>query len=207
MVEDVLVAAAGEDEIVEMGGGRCETLSMLVVHLQRLLLLERQRRQQEGKFILVFDGVDRQREAPLTLLPALARLGEMVRRMRLLSCDKLMYHTCDTDGDIYEGKKIDPKHHRHLDHRRSSSTLSTYARSATCSFPGLHKSPSSHHPLSPPTTHLRALLLVVFNNNNTIVSQRRRPRLRLALVPLLCRGMGYPRQRRSAGHHQFPKRV
>lgn len=53
--------------------GRCENLSALVVHLQRLL----ERRQ--DKFILVFDGVDRQREAPPTLLPALARLGEMVR--------------------------------------------------------------------------------------------------------------------------------
>jgi origin recognition complex subunit 5 len=43
----------------------------LVVHLQRLL--------KEGpKFVLVFDGVDKQRDAPPTLLPALARLGEYV---------------------------------------------------------------------------------------------------------------------------------
>ncbi|KAL8709841.1 MAG: hypothetical protein Q9220_005457 [cf. Caloplaca sp. 1 TL-2023] len=51
--------------------GRCESISTFVVQLQRLL---------EGcaKFILVFDNVDRQREPTPTLLPALARLGEMI---------------------------------------------------------------------------------------------------------------------------------
>ncbi|KAL8931762.1 MAG: hypothetical protein Q9216_007080 [Gyalolechia sp. 2 TL-2023] len=52
--------------------GRCESISAFVVQLQ-LLLLERQK-----KFILVFDNIDRQREAAPTLLPALARLGEIV---------------------------------------------------------------------------------------------------------------------------------
>jgi origin recognition complex subunit 5 len=51
---------------------RCENISALVVHLQRLL-------QGKRKFILLFDGIDRQREAPQTLLPAIARLGEIVR--------------------------------------------------------------------------------------------------------------------------------
>ncbi|QDS76691.1 hypothetical protein FKW77_000586 [Venturia effusa] len=51
--------------------GRCENLSALQVNLQRLL--ERQK-----KFTLVFDGIDQQREAPPTLLPALARLGETI---------------------------------------------------------------------------------------------------------------------------------
>lgn len=51
--------------------GRCENLSALTVHLQRLVA-------KQQKFILVFDGVDKQREAPPTLLPALARLGEFV---------------------------------------------------------------------------------------------------------------------------------
>ena len=50
---------------------RCENLSALVIHLQRLL-------KNEEKFVLVLDGVDKQREAPPTLLPALARLGEFV---------------------------------------------------------------------------------------------------------------------------------
>ncbi|OBT49719.1 hypothetical protein VE04_09358, partial [Pseudogymnoascus sp. 24MN13] len=32
----------------------------------------------EGRVVLVFDGVDRQRDAPPTLVPALARLGEVI---------------------------------------------------------------------------------------------------------------------------------
>lgn len=56
---------------------RCENLSALVVHLQRLL-------KSEEKFVLVLDGVDKQREPPPTLLPALARLGEFVRVHLLL---------------------------------------------------------------------------------------------------------------------------
>lgn len=52
--------------------GRCENLSALQVNLERLL--EKQKR-----FTLVFDGIDQQREAPSTLIPALARFGETVR--------------------------------------------------------------------------------------------------------------------------------
>lgn len=58
--------------------GRCENISALAVQLQ--LLLEGRK-----KFILVFDGIDRQREASPTLLPALARLGETVRNTLLPS--------------------------------------------------------------------------------------------------------------------------
>jgi len=53
---------------------RCDNPSALTVHLERLL-------SDREKFILMFDDVDKQREAPPTLLPALARLGEIV------SCD------------------------------------------------------------------------------------------------------------------------
>lgn len=52
--------------------GRCENVSTLVAHLQRLLEHETER------FVLVFDGIDKQRESPPTLLPALARLSEFV---------------------------------------------------------------------------------------------------------------------------------
>ncbi|KAK4890812.1 hypothetical protein LTR27_010513 [Elasticomyces elasticus] len=55
----------------EIYNGRCENIAALVVHLQRLL-------KSHAKFVLVFDGIDKQREAPPTLLPALARLGEYV---------------------------------------------------------------------------------------------------------------------------------
>ncbi|KAF2478625.1 origin recognition complex subunit 5 C-terminus-domain-containing protein [Neohortaea acidophila] len=53
---------------------RCENLSALVQHLQKLLLGK-----EEGKkFVLVFDGIDKLRDAPPTLLPALARLREYI---------------------------------------------------------------------------------------------------------------------------------
>ena len=51
--------------------GRCESISAFTVELQRLL-------GGSGKFVLVFDGIDRQREAAPTLLPAITRLGEIV---------------------------------------------------------------------------------------------------------------------------------
>lgn len=59
--------------------GRCENLSALQVNLERLL--EKQKR-----FTLVFDGIDQQREAPATLIPALARFGETV-------CTRLHLHS------------------------------------------------------------------------------------------------------------------
>jgi origin recognition complex subunit 5 len=54
-------------------GGRCENTSALAHQLQLLL------KGTTEQLVLVFDGVDRQREATPTLLPALARLGESVR--------------------------------------------------------------------------------------------------------------------------------
>lgn len=50
---------------------RTENLSSLAVHLGKML-------EGKGKFVLVLDGIDGQREAPPTLLPALARFGETV---------------------------------------------------------------------------------------------------------------------------------
>ena len=52
--------------------GRCENVSVLAVKLQQILAGQK-------KFVLVFDGIDQQREAPHTLLPAIARFGEIVR--------------------------------------------------------------------------------------------------------------------------------
>ncbi len=59
---------SGESQTVD---GRCDSISAFVVNLQRLL-------EGAARFVLVFDGIDRQREAAPTLLPALARLGEIV---------------------------------------------------------------------------------------------------------------------------------
>jgi origin recognition complex subunit 5 len=52
--------------------GRCENLAALSTQLQGLL------EGRNGTFVLVLDGIDRQREAPPTLIPAIARLGELV---------------------------------------------------------------------------------------------------------------------------------
>ena len=64
--------ASGQDDGGDRIDGRCESISAFVVDLQ--ILLEGKR-----KFILVFDGIDRQREVAPTLLPAIARLGEFVK--------------------------------------------------------------------------------------------------------------------------------
>ena len=70
VIKDAL-AAHGQLEETNALNGRCENISAFLVELQYLLV-------GKGKFILVFDGVDRQREAAPTLLAAIARLGETV---------------------------------------------------------------------------------------------------------------------------------
>jgi hypothetical protein len=50
---------------------RCENVNSLAAHLERVL-------RQLPKLILVFDGIDKQREAPPTLVPGLVRLGSVV---------------------------------------------------------------------------------------------------------------------------------
>lgn len=66
-------ALAAHGHLEEANGldGRCENISAFRVELQHLL-------EGKEKFILVFNGIDRQREAAPTLLPAIARLGEIV---------------------------------------------------------------------------------------------------------------------------------
>ncbi|KAI9853056.1 MAG: hypothetical protein M1830_006755, partial [Pleopsidium flavum] len=59
-----------EGTISRDGFDKCENISVLTVQLQQLL-------NGRQKFVLLLDGIDRQREASLTLLPAFARLGEI----------------------------------------------------------------------------------------------------------------------------------
>ncbi|KAI9774908.1 MAG: hypothetical protein M1840_000124 [Geoglossum simile] len=66
------IASTLHDDLGRVATGRCENVSVLAVQLEQLL------RRTTQKLVLVFDGVDRQREAPPTLLPALARLGELI---------------------------------------------------------------------------------------------------------------------------------
>ena len=71
VVKEALTAHGQLEEATGLDG-RCESISAFLVGLQTLLA-------GKGKFILIFDGIDRQREAAPTLLPAIARLGEIVR--------------------------------------------------------------------------------------------------------------------------------
>ncbi|KAG0648029.1 Origin recognition complex subunit 5 [Hyphodiscus hymeniophilus] len=59
--------------------GRCENISQLVVELERLLGQRTSDTEGQGRrLVLVFDGIDHQRDAPPTLLPGLARLSEVI---------------------------------------------------------------------------------------------------------------------------------
>ncbi|KAE8152451.1 hypothetical protein BDV25DRAFT_128008 [Aspergillus avenaceus] len=73
---EMLDALGKRDEWEKYGKGRCEHVSTLAVLLNECLA------SQSGfgveKFVLVLDGIDKQREAPQTLLSALARLGELI---------------------------------------------------------------------------------------------------------------------------------
>ena len=55
---------------------RCESVAQLTVELTKML--KDPTRDPRWRFVLVFDAVDRQRDAPPMLLPALARLSEIV---------------------------------------------------------------------------------------------------------------------------------
>ncbi|KAF4449305.1 Protein mms22 [Fusarium austroafricanum] len=55
---------------------RCETLAQLTVEMARMV--QYHERDVRWRFILVLDAIDRQRDAPATLLPALARLSEII---------------------------------------------------------------------------------------------------------------------------------
>ncbi|KAJ5584667.1 Origin recognition complex subunit 5 [Penicillium hispanicum] len=73
---NTLEALGQRDEWEKFGKGRCEHVSTLAVLLEECLAAWAA--EQGRKFVLVLDEIDRQREAPPTLLSALARLGEIV---------------------------------------------------------------------------------------------------------------------------------
>ncbi|KAI1109222.1 origin recognition complex subunit Orc5 [Nemania sp. NC0429] len=59
--------------------GRCENLAALTAELSKMLKhVEEAEGDARPRFVLAFDGIDRQRDAPPTLLPALARLSEII---------------------------------------------------------------------------------------------------------------------------------
>lgn len=61
---------------IDSFNAKCENLAQLIFELSKMLKYPPQPEQRH--FVLVFDGIDRQKEAPPTLLPALARLSEIV---------------------------------------------------------------------------------------------------------------------------------
>ncbi|KAI1004331.1 hypothetical protein K3495_g3881 [Podosphaera aphanis] len=58
--------------------GSIGNLSELVVELQRLLEQWIAGESRKRRFVLVFDNIDKQRDAPSTLVPALMRIGEFI---------------------------------------------------------------------------------------------------------------------------------
>lgn len=77
---ETLRALGLEGEWERFGKGKCEHVSTLVVLLSDILSSTDKLGESNGKkFILVLDGIDKQREASQMLLAALARLGEVVR--------------------------------------------------------------------------------------------------------------------------------
>lgn len=66
-----------DGESADLSAVKCESLSSLSSSLQQIL-------EGQNKFVLVFDGVDEQREAPPTMLPALIRLGDMIPTLTVL---------------------------------------------------------------------------------------------------------------------------
>ncbi|KAK4133027.1 hypothetical protein BT67DRAFT_480073 [Trichocladium antarcticum] len=75
LYETVVGKVAGALEW-EAAPPRCETVSQLTVELCKMLKYTP--RPDGFRFVLVLDAIDRQRDAPHTLLPALARLSEII---------------------------------------------------------------------------------------------------------------------------------
>ncbi|OQE28862.1 hypothetical protein PENSTE_c003G00597 [Penicillium steckii] len=73
---NTLEALGQKDEWEKFGKGRCEHVSTLAVLLDECLAARAP--EKRGKFVLVLDEIDRQREASPTLLSALARLGDII---------------------------------------------------------------------------------------------------------------------------------
>lgn len=115
---------------------RTENLNALVTNLQRLL-------EGRGKFVLVLDGIDKQREAPPTLLPALARFGETVRPHTPLAMMILIQLTIlDTEFVYY------PHHHA------PPLSAASQTRNPAPLLRILHALRPAHHPLHFPSENL-----------------------------------------------------
>lgn len=123
------------DEWERFGSGRCEHVSRLAVLLGEALASTS--RSEPTKFVLVLDGIDRQRDASHTLLAALARLGEVVSLSFPWFCPK----SCETE--MLNGRLDSvPVRRLHLC-LKSSAIASTDSRSATCQLSAVQPCRSS----------------------------------------------------------------
>lgn len=163
-VEDALVENSAEEQpsgLLASSPERCESLSGLVAQLRRLLLPAEEL---IIKFVLVLDGIDRQREGTPTLFPALARLGEIVRphhsclNENLMACGLTVYMMC---------YPTDPESGRSSHRHGSSSRDLPSSRDPICAFSELYQRPSRHDPISPSPSHLRTR---IFHRNTSITA-------------------------------------
>jgi origin recognition complex subunit 5 len=117
--------------------GRCESLAQFVVELGRILNNHGPNAISDAKqrFVLVFDGIDSQREPPPTLLPALARLGEMVSG----SPSKATISVLIDDLDF--------KPHDRFHSDSPAPKLPTFSRHSTYPFPSIHQARASTNSL------------------------------------------------------------
>lgn len=79
LYERIVSSVAFALQAHDLAPKRCETMAQLAVTLGEMLQ-DAGREDPRRRFALVLDSIDKQRDAPATLLPALARLSETVRK-------------------------------------------------------------------------------------------------------------------------------
>lgn len=125
---------------VEWAGtiGRCESLAQFVVELGKLLnsRVPNATSNVKQRFVLVFDGIDKQRDSPPTLLPALARLSELVSG---IYCSATAYQA---------NRSLDPKPHHRIHSDRTPSQLPPFPRSAAYQLPPIYQAGAPANPIS-----------------------------------------------------------
>lgn len=127
-----VAAAVGLESVAP----RCENLAQLTHELSKILKHPPQ--SDRPHFVLVFDSIDRQREAPATLLPALARLSEIVGPSRTILEIQRRSVYCPRDAILT--RSLDPFHDSRLHpHKPTSQRPTQHTRDAR-TFPKLQQS-------------------------------------------------------------------
>ena len=106
---------------------RCDSVNSLASNLEKIL-------QAAPKFVLVFDGIDRQRELTPILIPGLARLGTTVRGLSF------------KDNEILTS--ADKKSKCRLHHHHTESSTSSSPRDSSYPLPTVYERRVHTNPLS-----------------------------------------------------------